>query len=429
MNNDRVKARRRNIRRAVGVFGFLVALLVLSPASRAMISDEELDALFQRLNDNRFDVRELAHQDFEVLLRLHQLNGPQLNDSQLRRLHSESAGLPGTLARQSLEVRKRAERLFRFWVKTFEPRFNRILREITPTLRFPEVGPDDDAVLGYHEFAGFISYPDTQGPELARLLQLAQRASNEFGAGGTADVLTTFYEVRDFLRNPANFTALRFEAHPDDVLAKLDQIIVDIETVIDRIEGETGNRNPITRRKVFLAQNDPTVENSRTFQLRLTVPPTASGMLDIVWVPVEDAVATPPPGFESLGHIFEVVAADDLLDVTGTVFVRIEYGQEQLFGNPLFDRNSIGLLRVARVANGVFQLLPDYMNDTASFVIETYYTPSPATSGLSQFGEFMVIQPARTVPAVSRGGIVVMTVVVLTGIANKFGRRRAVLEN
>jgi hypothetical protein len=119
------------------------------------------------------------------------------------------------------------------------------------------------------------------------------------------------------------------------------------------------------------------------------------------------ALSAPPPGYEFVGHIVDLLAQSDLL-VSGPVGIDIEYGDA--IGNPA--RVDPTLLQIVRFANGQDSFVPTTVNGSDRLL--GTYIPDSSASGLDQFGEFAIVQPIPgpgTILLLMSGGIVLLLVV------------------
>jgi len=129
------------------------------------------------------------------------------------------------------------------------------------------------------------------------------------------------------------------------------------------------------------------VDLGKTFGLQVAGVSTI-GDLNSLSPSLGDLFAAPPPGFEFVGPAIDLSAEDGLLVSLG-VEISIEYGSTQLLGPTITNPNELAL---ARIANGGLEFLQTDLNDPVDHVITAGYSPESASSGLDQFGEFVIVQ-------------------------------------
>ena len=342
-------------------------------------TDAQVTALINQFRNLNFETRQDATKQL-----LQFLKDNVLQPNQLGMLRTAAAGDGDP------EVRARSASVLQTWAKEITP-----IREILDSIGVQSVLPQ--AARFQYKFDGFFGQLFRGSPEYVELYLAWEGSRNALLAGDTAQIVPALQKLRALVNDPDKFDALGLFLGDDFntlapqkvVLAEIDRAIARIPDAIMRIGAGTGNVAPGPRQPVPV-QGQGAIDTGRTLRLALSSAPVVAGNLDVFMPTADLALSKPPPGYQFVGEIFDLLAVD-ALDVTGTIALGIEYGATQLVGNPVLDAS---LLRIARLANGQAEILSDFVNDTARFVITGFYNPESPSSGLDQFGEFAVVQRA-----------------------------------
>jgi hypothetical protein len=376
-------------------------------------TDDEVKALIDQLDTQgpgSFTVRQRAEAKLTDFVTSNLLTRAQL---------SIIRSYPGN---PPLELQQRKERILSRWVTSFAP-----AREILNCVKFETLersaGRD-----WYYKIDGFYGGANTGDPDVTELYKRYEAVRNAVLAADTGRLMHTLTELKNWVDDPNRFD--KFYLHHDkdlqrratrkEVTDKIQQAIDQVQKFVQDIGAGSNDAMPPPRQKIPV-QGQGAVNAGRTLRLALDSNPVMPGELDVFMPDYDFALSQPPLGYQFVGELFDILP-DPMLGITGTVSLGIEYGQTQLFGNPVVDPS---LLRIARLANGRMELLDNYANDTNNFVITGFYTPESKFSGSDQFGEFAVVQPA----AVPEPGILTLVGIGVLCLCLYGWRRRKILSD
>lgn len=381
--------RSENLLSLLGVILFVATLAFGFCRTAAGQTEDEVKSLIDQLDTQdgaqALAARQAAEKQLEDYIKMNRLT-PAL----LGTLRTYPVGPP-------LELLRRKEKILATW-----------------TTRFPAVSNVIDSVKfetteyffrdWFFQFDGFFGGANVGEPDVVELERRYEAIRNALLAADTPRVVAALEALRNWVGDEQRFPNFSLKRDKDrrvnatrlEVIAKIDQAINEAQNAIRAINIGSNNVMPPPRQPIPM-QRQGAIDTGRTLRLALSADPITPGGLDVFMPTYDLALAQPPAGYQFVGEIFDLLATDGL-EVTGMVSVGIEYGQTQLFGNPVVDPS---MLRMARLANGRAEILPDFINDTSNFVITAFYTPESASSGRDQFGEFAIIQvpePSTLIP-------------------------------
>ena len=381
-----------SIRRSSRLIPFLFFWLCCTSLARA---DGDFDqAKFNQLatewNSGRFAVRQEAQRQLTAAARKTGEAGG-LTFNQLAMVQSLIFNGP------SLEVQRRAETIME-----------------TPLWGLPAAAViRDNLGVQINPATGFIRVDaaegrfDTNDNEAKAAAAALQRKwfaiLANISAGNFNGAVTAYNDYNDFVvtkLKPADFNKLNLKKNNQNFsVDDLRSGFVDADRGFSDLRGQIQNKgaNPDPGNRPAIPVPNGTglniIPNQPNQSLRLSILGNAvAGTLSVFGPTPENAMSIPPPGYEYVGEIYDL-SADQALLISGEIRIGIEYGEQQLIGNPVVDPSRLHLVCIA---NGDISFL-DYpenreVNDLGNFVLFSSYFTNSADAGLDQFGEFAIVQ-------------------------------------
>ena len=370
------------------------------------IPTDDFNQLFQQLNSNQFSQREVAQKRLTDLATTAQLTGSQLQTIQ------------DAIGGGNLEVSRRATEIFGAFVESL-PSYQSIVKaaqvQLTrPVLFNPAIIDDNTTQIGKFRFgdaAGSFFSPGTTSHSAFTSLSDSWLAVQE------ALVVGNIAEARRALRNFRTTTNMLTDVEivnldiedasgralrRNDLLGRIDAAIQELTSFqVDLLNG--GARDDSSLPVPMPIRNAGLVPLGQSLALNLGLI-ASPGNLALFGPDSQSARSLAPPGFEFVGHIFDLQAQDGLL-VGGSIGIAIEFGDVQLVGNPVRDPRG---LQIVRIANGQDFFLPTTLIDTDH--VSAGYMVDPSGLAGDQFGEFSLVQvvPAPATLVLTGAGLLLL---------------------
>jgi len=356
----------------------IVALIVaLAPSAAGAQTDQDVRDLIDRL-----DSRDLATRQRAELALLAHIQNNRLTAAQLGLLRTYPAGPP-------LELLLRKQAILERWTTLF-PSVGRAVDGV----RYQDLGQ------GLFQLDGFFSLGAVNPGDQTAIDELRRRyeaVRNSLLAADLDRVVVNLDLLQEWVDDSARFARFDFSflqnpgggrrATRRDVVAVIQDARRNALQAIQDLRLGSGNVADPGRPPTPVNQQGA-IDLGRTLRLALANAPVTPGGLDVFMPAYADALSPPPPGYQFVGEVFDLLATDGL-EVAGPVTIGIEYGDVQLIGRPARDPAA---LRLARLTNGRQELLSDFVNDPQHHVLTAVYVPDSPGTGLEQFGEFVLVQ-------------------------------------
>lgn len=365
--------------RSILVFA-LICLSTSSSAFAQALDQQEFDRLFGLFGSFRFSIREGAQRD--LIAAAEKPGGFTA---------IQVATIQTGMISADPEVRVRSERVFASLVRTHPASVITVIGQ----LRVQTNGTNGEFVFG--NVKGKYDPADPASRQKFLVLQRHWRALSLGLMKGDVDQVYGAYDAMSAaviglgdgglkdLNLKLNGQDLTVDDYRTSRVNTLDPAFAKIPADIRNLGG---NPNPPPKMKMNVPQGG-FVPLSKSMRLDVGQV-NAPGSLDLTDSPDEFALSSPPPGYEYVGHLYDIGAADGLV-AGGTVRIDIEYGDEQLVGNAVRDASALHILRYA---DGVSTLLapdPDHTS-VADHVLSGTYAVGSLTSQDEAFGEFAIVQ-------------------------------------
>lgn len=366
--------------------GLLLIMTAIAQASLiTTTAADTFDTLFRQLDSNAFAERESAQQRLTELA-----TGAQLTGAQIQTLQQ-------SISSPNLEVSRRATEIFAAFVRSL-PSYRMLLDtaqvQLTrPVLTDPASGDTTqdgqfrfDAANGSFRGPRFTSY-DT----FATLEQAWLPVQQALLVGNIGKARQELRNFRAAVENLTDFGIIVLDLKDNagqalgkaDMLDKIDAAVRGLRAF--QLDLHNGG-----------ARDDSALPVPTPIRTAGLVPLGASLQLTVEQVIVpgslllfgpdpDSARALAPPGFEFVGHLFDMQALDGLL-AGGLLGIDIQFGDLQLIGNPVRDPHA---LQIVRITGGQAFFLPTAL--TGFDRVAAHYMAATA-AGSDQFGQFAIVQ-------------------------------------
>jgi hypothetical protein len=393
-------------------FSFCLACCTLLPAVALALEPQKFKTLFDELDADTFATREAAQ---AALIKAAETSGG-LTVGQVLTLQRTAVRRPNGNGVPSLEQATRAGRVFDTIVQ----------KSPSAAAIIANLGVQADGSSGVFTFGAATGRYDLKDRAAAQAFLVLQRHW---------DALAFGLEKGDVKQAISAYDAINSEVKKlgDAGLKKLnlklngnDFTVNDFGTLINQVLDPAFGKLPDDLKKIGANPNAGAmrpipVDNAGATQLGLSVgldigQLLVRGGLNLTDVPPDLARSLPPPGYEDVGHIYDIRATDGLV-VDGRIDVDIDYGDLQLIGNPITDPAD---LRILRYADGTSTFLTPDPSETSIGMdsIGGYYDISSLGSDRDQFGEFLLVEPIAEPGAL----VLFATFIVLLWLIPKTGK-------
>jgi hypothetical protein len=386
----------RSFTSCLSMFAIVVALAGVRPCDAqapSPVSNQQVQDQIDKLDADEIGDRDAAEKQLTDWATANQLTPQQIG--MIKAARSDP----------SLERSFRAKRVIEAYLSK-----NTAVQAVLRPLKTKSIGPvgPNGAVTIY-----VCGFPGECQPDNKRFVEISRRygavrdailaGDTTIGADGLDPITRALNRLRDYIDSLSDqeFQELKLwdpttgdpatRQQVLDEIQKAKNAVPEAKNAIGSLSG--GNLPPSATLAHVLAGTPSHPDLGRSFALAFDRVDAGTN-LDVCWFVDSETLSNPPPGYQPVGHVIDVLPIDNSLVAYGSVTVSIAIGSSTI-GNPVADP---ALLRIAHLANGRFDLLPSVVDVPGGWVTATYPLP-PVGSGLEPLGEFAIVQPVGTTAA------------------------------